>query len=282
LGPEFLTPATVAEALRDLAGEGAVAVGGGTQVALLLRQGLIAPGRLVWLGRIAGLRGVAAQPDGSLAIGAATTLAEIAASPAVRSAHPMLAEAASHVGNPRVRAVATLGGHLVHADPRQDLPPVLVVLDAAVRLEAPGAEREVPLRELFAGPFETVMQPGQLLTRIAIPAAAPADQRAYVRFAPGSESDYPTVGVAARLRLDDGRVGSAAVALAGVHPTPLLLDLSDLAGRPPDAAAFEAAGSVAAAACEPVSDQRGSAAYKRAMAALWTARALERLLAATG
>jgi carbon-monoxide dehydrogenase medium subunit len=279
LAPEFLAPVTVAEALRDLAGDDAIAVGGGTQVGLLVRQGLIAPGRLVWLGRIGELRGVAVEPDGGLSIGAGATLAEIASSPEVRSAHPMLAEAASRVGNPRVRAVATLGGHLVHADPRQDLPPVLLALDAVARVEAGGGQRTVPLRDFFTGPFETALGPGELLTRIAAPAASPADRSAYVRFAPGSESDYATVGVAARLRVDSGVVRGGAVGLAGVHPRPLLVDLSGLAGDPPGSEAFEAAGAAAAAACDPASDHRGSAGYKRAMVALWTTRALESLLA---
>jgi carbon-monoxide dehydrogenase medium subunit len=279
LAAEFTTPATVAEALQDLAVASAVAVGGGTQVGLLVKNGLIAPSRLVWLGRIDELQGVAVEPDGSLAIGAATTLAEIAASPAVRSAHQVLAEAASRVGNPRVRAVATLGGHLVHADPRQDLPPVLLALGAGARLEAAGAERRVPLRDFFRGPFETAIVPGEVLTRIVVPAASPGDRSVYVRFAPGSESDYATVGVAARLRVDTGLVRGGAVALTGVHPRPLLVDLADLAGRPPSRKAFESVGTDAAAACDPASDQRGSAAYKRAMVALWTTRALETLLA---
>ena len=279
--PEFLAPATVAEALRELAAEDAIAVGGGTQVGLLARQGLIAPARLVWLGRIEGLRGVAVEPDGRLSIGAATTLAEIAASPAVRSAHPALAGAAARVGNPRVRAVATLGGHLVQADPRQDLPPVLLALDASVRLQSAAGERRIALREFFAGPFETALAPGEVLTGVLVPVAAPGDRSAYLRFTPGSEGDYPTVGVAARLRLEEGVVRSAAVGLAGVHPRALLVELPELVDRVPDREAVRAAAATAAAACDPASDQRGSAAYKRAMTALWSARALERLLALT-
>src|SRR5215467_6099798 len=187
LAADFTAPATVAEALRDLAAGGAVAVGGGTQVGLLVRNGLIAPDRLVWLGRIDELRGLAVEPDGALVIGAATTLAEIASSPAARSAHPALAEAASRVGNPRVRAVATLGGHLVQADPRQDLPPVLLALDAAVRLQSAAGERRIALREFFAGPFETALAPGEVLTGVLVPVAAPGDRSAYLRFTPGSE-----------------------------------------------------------------------------------------------
>jgi carbon-monoxide dehydrogenase medium subunit len=277
LGPDFHAPATVAEALRELEDRGAIAVGGGTQVGLLARHGLIRPSRLVWLGRLDELRGAVVEPDGSLVIGAGTTLAAIAAATTVRTSHPMLADAAARVGNPRVRAVATLGGHLVHADPRQDLPPVLLALGAVVRLRSSRAEREVPLRDFFLGPFETVVGEGELLTQVRVPPAARGRRSRYVRFTPASENDYPTVGVAACLELDGGDVRRAVVGLGGVGSRPLLLDLGELAGRPARPDAFEAAGEAAAAACDPSSDPRGSAAYKRAMARLWTARTLTAL-----
>lgn len=266
---------TLEEALQALEPEGAIAVGGGTQVGLLARHRLIEPSRLVWLGRVGGLQGCSLEADGSLSIGATTTLAEIATSPAVRSAHPILAEAASRVGNPRVRAVATLGGHLVHADPRQDLPPVLLALGAVVRLRGQEGERRLPVREFFRGPFETALPPGALLTGVSVPPAPAAARATYVRFAPASESDYPTVSVAAACELDGYRVRRAVLGLAGVHGRPLLVELPELGtGRE----AVEAAGAAGAAACDPVTDQRGSAAYKRAMAALWSRRAMSALL----
>lgn len=275
MDPEFTVPASLEEAVSDLERDGAVAVGGGTQVGLLVRQGLIEPSLLVWLGRIPGLREIRTDADGSLLIGAAATLAEIAASPPVRSAHPMVARAASHVGNARVRAVATLGGHLVHADSRQDLPPCLLVLAAEVRLLGRMGTRDVPLRDFFRGPFETAIQDGELLVRVKIPPTPQHTRCSYLRFTPGSSNDYPTVGVAALTDLDGRTTRRAAVGLGGVSSRPLLVELPQLAGRPLDAAAVVAAGQAAATACDPASDQRGSAAYKRAMARLWTERALQ-------
>ena len=274
MDPEFTVPASLEEALGDLERDGAVAVGGGTQVGLLVRQRLIEPSLLVWLGRVAGLREIQTDPDGSLLIGAAATLAEIAASPLVRSVQPMVVRAASQVGNARVRAVGTLGGHLIHADPRQDLPPCLLVLAAEVRLLGRKGTRDMPLRDFIRGPFETAIQDGELLIRVKIPASPEPTRCCYLRFTPRTSNDYPTVGVAALAEFDAGATRRAAVGLGGVAPRPLLVDLPQLAGRPLDATALAAAGQAAATACDPVSDQRGSAGYKRAMVRLWTERAL--------
>jgi carbon-monoxide dehydrogenase medium subunit len=274
LSPDFRRPATLDQALDELREEGAVAVGGGTQVALLTKHGLLTPSRLVWLGGVAELRGIAAGAGGELVIGGATSLADIAASPAVRARHAALAEAAAGVGNARVRSVATLGGHLAHADPRQDLPPVLLALDAVAEVRSAHVRREVALAELFIGPFETALVDGELVTAVRLP-ALPAEARVrYRRFTPGSENDYPTVGVAARLEAENGAIRRAALALAGVDARPLRLDLPQLQGQPVGREAWEVAGEAAAAACDPTSDQRGSAAYKRAMARLWTVRTL--------
>lgn len=274
MDPEFTRPGTVEEALADLGSEGAIAVGGGTQVALLTKHGLVEPSRLVWLGRVGGLAGIS-SPDGAVVIGAGTTLAEIAGSSAVRAPFPALARAAGQVGNARVRAVATLAGHLVHADPRQDLPPVLLVLDATVRVAGPGGEREVPLSEFFVGLFETALRDGELVTSVRVPPVPDGAGVAYLRFTPGTDNDYPTVGVAARVSVVDGVVRDAAVGLGGVDARPLRVELPSLAGQPAGPAAWHEAGDVAAGACDPSSDQRGSAGYKREMARLWTARALE-------
>ena len=274
MDPDFAIPSSLDDAVRYLEHDGAVAVGGGTQVGLLLRQGLIEPSRLVWLGRVAGLREIQRDGDGSLLIGSAATLADIAVSPLVRSAQPMVARAAALIGNPRVRVVGTLGGHLAHADPRQDLPPCLLVLAAEVRLLGRKGTRDVPLRAFFRGPFETAIQDGEVLIQVRIPASPEHTRGCYKRFTPGTSNDYPTVGVAAVAEIEDGTTRRAAVGLGGVAPRPLLVDLPQLAGRPLDATALKSAGQAAATACDPASDQRGSAGYKRAMVRLWTERAL--------
>ncbi len=273
---EFLAPATIEEALDALREDGALALGGGTRVGILIRHGLVEADRLVWLGRVEGLRGITAVDD-ALEIGAGVTLAEIADSALVRDRHPALAAAAARVGNPRVRSVATLGGHLAHADPRQDLPPVLLALDAVATARGLRGERQVPLADLFLGPFDTSLAEGELLTRVRIPAAPPARRSGYVRFTPGSETDYPTVSVAACLELEDGVVRRLVLGLGGVAGRPLRVEPPELVGRPAGPELFAAAANAAVRASDPTSDQRGSAGYKQAMVGLWTRRALASL-----
>lgn len=272
---EFAAPATLEEALAELAAPEAVVLAGGTSLVLLLKSRLITPRRVVWLGRVAGLRGIEVSA-GELVIGAMTALAEVAASQEVGRLLPALAQAARVVGNPRVRAVATVGGALAHADPRQDLPPALLALGAVVRLRSPAGERRLPLSALFKGPFETAVRDGELLTAVEVPAPAAGQRSLYLRFMPASREDFPTVGVAVRVVSRDGVVVDAALALAGVAPVPLLV--------PQAAEVLRQAGPAAVAelaerACDPSDDQRGSASYKRAMARVWSRRALAAALA---
>lgn len=275
----FSAPATVRDAVAQLAESGDVlAMGGGTSVVLLLKHGLAGPRKIVWLTRIPGLRHLEARPDGSLSIGAMTTLRELAASGAVRGSAPVLAEAAGKVGNPRVRSVATLGGALAHGDPRQDVPPVLLALEATVRIAGPSGERDVPVAHFHTGFMETVLAPGEIVTRVVLPPARGRRAR-YARFTPGSEDDYPTVSAAASvIRAGDGRVARAVLALGGAGPTPLLIPEAERLSGAPGAGDVEAVAAAAEAAAEPVADQRGSARYKKAMARVWAQRVLQACL----
>ncbi|MGH9057157.1 MAG: FAD binding domain-containing protein [Acidimicrobiales bacterium] len=273
--PRFAAPGTVDEAVDLLREEGALALSGGTSLALLLGQGLIEPNALVWLGRIPELRRVTDAGD-HLRIGATVTLREVARHPAVRSALPALARAAGHVGNPRIRAVATVGGALAHADPRQDLPPALVALDATLVTRGPTGFRTLPIGDLATGWMETALHAGELITEVRVPIVAET-RSVYLRYTPGSAADYPTVGAAAAVtRGEDRAVAAARLALAGVGPTVVdVLEAASLAGHgdpPPEAIA--AVASAAASRAHPVGDRLGTAGYKRAMAAVWARRAL--------
>jgi aerobic carbon-monoxide dehydrogenase medium subunit len=244
--PAFVAPATVPQALAALRAEGALAVAGGTSIGLLLGQSLIEPSVLVWLGRIPSLREMGF--DGAdLRVGAAVTLLELSRHPDVRSSLQALAEAAGTVGNARVRALATVGGALAHADPRQDLPAALVALGAIAEI--------------------TVI---------------PRQHSVYLRFTPGSVADYPTVAAAAcASRNPDGTLGSVALSLAGVDRTVLTVpESASLVGqRAPSEASLAAVADAAASRAQPVADRLGSVAYKRAMAAVWARRALAACLA---
>ncbi len=276
----FVAPTTVVEALGALRADGALAVGGGTAVGLLLGHSLIDPRVLVWLGRIPALRRITADGAG-LRIGAAVTLRELSRHPAVRSALAALATSAALAGNPRIRSVATVGGALAHADPRQDLPPALLALGAVVEITGQDRSRTVPVDGLATGVMETVLQPGELITAVRIP-VLPGLRSVYLRFTPGSTADYPTVAAAASARRDArGRLLSVTLSLGAVGPTVLAVpEAAALAGeRTPSAASVAAVADAAARRARPVATRLGSAAYVRAMAAVWARRALTACLA---
>lgn len=280
---EFAQPRTVAEAARLASEPGALVVAGGTAVGVLLRQGFVEPDRLVWIGRIPELRGVEVTPGGDLRVGAAVTLDELALSPVVLERCPMLVQAARAVGNARVRAVATVGGAVAHADPRQDLLPPLLAADASVRVAGDQGVRAVRLRDgFFRGLLETGLAPGELVTAVCLP--SPGERvEGYERFTPASMDDYPTVSVAARVRLEPtGEVASSAVAVGGAGSTPVVAAeaVGVLAGRRPTSDVVAEAARAVGAAVDPTDDERGSARYKAAMAQAVTRRLLARILAA--
>jgi carbon-monoxide dehydrogenase medium subunit len=277
----FSTPTSVEDAIAELAGEDALAVGGGTSIALMLKNRLIEPERLVYLGKVPGLSGISETDSGEIRLGATTTLRELNRSALVQSKLPSLAQAAGQVGNPRVRAVATLGGAVVHGDPRQDLPPVLLSLGARARIVGAEGAREVPFSEFFFGFMETATGEDELVTEVTVPVEDGARSR-YTRFTPGSEDDYPTVGVAVSIVVSAGGIVELArIALGGVDGMAILAtDATDLLiGARPDADLIAAVAAAAASAANPSDDQRGSESYKRAMVEVWTRRTLNACLA---
>lgn len=273
----FTAPTSVADALGELTDENVLAVGGGTSIALMLKNRLIEPDGLVYLGKIPGIHGISEPIADVIRIGATTTLLELIHSPVINTAIPALSFAASRVGNPRVRSVATIGGAIIHGDPRQDLPPVLLALGATAHIVGPTGERDVPLSQFFLGFMESAAGEDELVTEVTVPKVA--NQRAfYSRFTPGSDDDYPTVGVAVALQTAaDGTIESARIALGGVDGTAkLATDAATLLiGHRPTDELFAAAAESAAMASNPSDDQRGSESYKRAMVDVWTRRTLK-------
>jgi carbon-monoxide dehydrogenase medium subunit len=272
----FTAPTTIEAAVADLADEGSMALGGGTSVAILLKNGIIDAEQLVYLGRIPDLSGITTRSDGTIRIGATTTLHDVSRSAVIRAELPVLAYAAEQIGNPRVRAVATVGGAVVHGDPRQDLPPVLLALEARVGVVGPRGGREIPVSEFFLGFMEVALDEDELVVEILVP-PDPVRRAIYTRFTPGSDDDYPTVGVAVAVTLaPDGTAARARIALGGVASTAMLAHdaARRLEGQTPDTELIAAVAAAAAAELSPSDDQRGSADYKRAMVELWTRRTL--------
>ncbi len=262
--------------------EDAHLMAGATALVLLMRQGLVRPSVVISL-RDAGLGGIRREADGSLWLGATTTIREAEESADVRAHCGALAEAFGHVATVRVRDQATVGGNLAHADPAQDPPPMLLALGAEAELARyGGARRRVPLDELLVGLFETSIEPGEVMTGVRVPPLAAGTRAAYVKFLPRTEDDYATVSVAAVVRVTDGTIADARIALGSVGQTALRARRAEEALRGVPAAGAD--GRIAEIAAlvrdeiDPIDDIRGSAAYKREMARVWTQRAVRSLL----
>ena len=281
-------PATSVEDALDMLGrygEDARVVAGGTAMVVLLKSGLVRPAVLVGIMNIPGLDPIRMGADGSLEIGAVATLRAVELDPLVRKGAVALGSAVERVATVRVRNQATLGGCVVHADPAQDPPPMLLALDASVVLEGAGTRRSVPLNEFYLDLFETAIRRDEILTAIVIPPPSLGARFTYVKFLPRTVDDFATVSVAVRLDVAaDGTIEDIRIALGGANSVPFRATSAEAAlrGRRPDPAAIDDAAALARDEAEPFPDVRGSAAYKREMVRVWVARALTSLAQPAG
>ncbi|HET7700062.1 MAG TPA: xanthine dehydrogenase family protein subunit M [Candidatus Limnocylindria bacterium] len=269
-----------AHALLERHGDDATVLAGGTAFTLLLRQGLIRPGHVVALRRIAGASAIDADAHGGVSIGALATHTAVQRSDRITAAWPELADAVAKVATVRVRNQATLGGSVAHADPASDAPVMLCALAAQVVVTtADAGSRRVPIEELFVDTFTTTLGPAELIRSIEIPARPAGAAAVYRKYTLRSADDYACVSVGALADLGGGVFGGLRLFLGGVGPTPMRARSVEraLAGTRVDARAIADAAALARDDVDPQSDTRGSAAYKREMARVWTERALRAL-----
>ena len=276
LGPLVIhQPKTAVEAsrLRADLGDDAAIYAGGSELLLVMKEGLGRWQHLIDVKGIGALRELSDTPDG-LAIGAAVTHRELERSPALRRRFPLLAEMEAQVANVRVRNVGTLGGNLCFAEPHSDPATALLVHEARVVVSGPSAERTVPIGEFIAGSYETTLGADEILVRIEVPPPPAGAAGAYVKF---GYHERPTVGVAVLLVCAGAAVRAARVAVGCLGPAPSRLPRLEarLAGM--SLAAVEAgvdARDGGFADLDVVSDLHGSAEYKREVAAVLASRAL--------
>lgn len=278
---DYLEPESVGAAIGLLQerGDEAHPVAGGASLILMLRQQLITPKVLVGLRRIPELRGMTAGDDGSLTIGATTTHRMLERDPKVAGYEPGLAAAFGEVATVRIRNQGTIGGNLAHADPAQDPPPILMALDAVVRVAGAEGERDIPIDELFVDYFETSLQPAELITTVVLPPRPGGASAVYVKYLPGSRDDYATVAVAVSGTQRQERWTDLRVACGAAGPVPLRIAAAEraLEGGTLDDETIDEACNLVGETVDPIADIRGSADYKREMAMVWTGRALRRL-----
>ncbi|MEU4245679.1 xanthine dehydrogenase family protein subunit M [Actinoplanes sp. NPDC026619] len=210
-------------------------------------------------------------------IGALTRHRELLESDELAAAFPIFRDAERVIADPVVRNRGTLGGSLCQADPSEDLSAVCTTLDAACVIRGPGgAERVVSMEEFHVGPYETAVGDGEILTEIRIPRRA-GHGSAYEKVERRA-GDWAVVSAGSAVWLADGKILDARVGLAAVGPnTTGIPEISDtIRGQVPGEDVYAAAGAIAARSCDPATDQRGSADYKRHLADELTRRTLRK------
>ena len=281
---DYHDPATVEEALALLArhGDGARVLAGGQSLMPMLNFRLARPAHVIDLNRVAGLDAIAGAEDGGLDIGALARQRALERSGLVAARCPLMAQAMPLVGHSQIRARGTLGGSLAHADPAAELPAVAVALDARLTLASARGRRTVAAEDFFVAALTTSLAPDEILTGVSFP-PWPARAGASVQEVAIRRGDFALGGVAATLTLDErGRVGAARIVCFGVGPRPARAHAAEasLAGATPSPPAFAEAGRLAAAGVDPAADIHASAAYRKRLAGVLTARALTASLAA--
>ncbi len=277
---EYRAPRTLEEALAHLRefGEDARPLAGGTALVLMMRQRLVRPACLVDLRHIKDLCRLRAA-NGSLIIGPCVTHREVETNPLVRKKLPVLAETYHHVATIRIRNLATVGGGLAHADPNQDPPVTLLALGARARARGPHGERQIPLDNFFTDYYQTSLAPGELLTGVTVPVPGPRTGCAFLKFLPRTADDYATVAAAACVTLDASgrRCADVRIGLGCVGATPLRARAAEdvIRGQALTDELLRAAGEAAKRGLDPIGDHRGSAQYKREMAAVFLGRAVK-------
>jgi carbon-monoxide dehydrogenase medium subunit len=278
---EYLQPKELGETLQLLgsfAGKAKV-LAGGTDLVLLLQQGLVKPSHVIDISNVQGLNYIR-EENGYIKIGATTKMRDIETSKIVKSTVPMLAEAAQLVGEIGVRNIATLGGNLVNASPAADSAPPLLVLDASLKIRKAKSERTIKLCDFFLHVKKTVLEPEELVTEVTVPIPPQRSGGAFFRLAKRGGNVISIVSAAAMITLS-GRVCSVArIAMGSVAPTPIRTRSAEkiLEGAEPTEERIRAASEKALEEIKPISDLRASADYRKEASKVYVRRAIQEAL----
>jgi carbon-monoxide dehydrogenase medium subunit len=276
---EYHEPQSLVEACKltaELRGKAKV-LAGGTDLIVNMKKRVVLPKHVVSLSRIKDLKGFESGKK-TLKIGACLTVSDLEASPEIRKTLGALRGAASVLGSPLIRNLATVGGNLVTARPAADLPPPLMAYGAKVVLKNGSGKRTVSLDEFFKAPGQSVMGPAEILVQILVDRPPVHSGAAYIKLGVRKSLEISLVNVASFIHLDrpDGVIRSARIVLGAVAPTPMRALSAEklLLGEKPSEALFARAGEAAAKDCRAIDDFRGTAEYRRAMVAVFTKRTL--------
>ena len=284
---EYYEPASIPEAVQILsaAGDGARVLAGGTDLVVDMKMGRMRPSTVVNLKGISGLSGVE-DDEGGTRIGALTKVTDVEASTLVQRRHPALAQAASVLASPPVRALATIGGNVGRASPASDLGPALIVHDARASVTGVEGTRDELVEDLYVEPGATSLVPSDIITHFTLPQPPPGFGSAHVKLGKrGSGTDIALAAVSASVVIGSaGEILDCRIALASLGPTPFraMATESLLRSELPTEALLAAAADTASGEAEPIDDMRASASYRTILARVLTLRALRGALESVG
>ncbi|MDP9827927.1 FAD binding domain-containing protein [Kineosporia succinea] len=262
--------------LLDRLGDTARLVAGGHSLLPMMKLRLANFDYLIDINDLHAELGHITVEPGRIRIGAMTRHRELLESPDLRQHFPIFADAERVIADPVVRNRGTLGGSLCQADPSEDLSAVCTTLGASCVIRGLDGERVVPMEDFHRGPYETAVGDAEMLTEVHFP-LRPGGSSAYEKVERRA-GDWAVVSAGAAVWLQNGVMTDARVGLAAVGPdTAGLPEISQaLRGREPSEALYEEAGDIAARSCDPATDTRGSADYKRHLAKELTRRTLRK------
>jgi carbon-monoxide dehydrogenase medium subunit len=267
---QYVAPRTIDEAISAFAAAGSAGriLAGGTDLLVQMRSGLVRPGVIIDIKKIAETTTIEETAEGGFRIGAAVPGAVLAEHPRFGRIWPGVLEAVNLIGSTQVQGRASAGGNLCNASPAADSVPAMVAAGAIVTVRGPGGRRQIKVEDVAAGPGRTTLAPGEIVLSFTLPPKPPGSGDAYLRMIPRTEMDIAVVGCGVSLTITDGICTAARVAIGAVAPTVLLVEAAGkaLAGSRLDAAALDVAAAACRAACRPIDDKRGTIAYRTTVA----------------
>jgi xanthine dehydrogenase iron-sulfur cluster and FAD-binding subunit A len=276
---DYYQPQTLKEAFSHMEKcEGrAKYIAGGTDILVKMKQRAIQPEALVSLRGISALSNI--SHNGGLSLGSMTPIRELEGDPVIVQEYPALAKAASLLANPQVRNVATVGGNLCNAAPSADCAPPLLVMQAILKLQGPGGEREVSIDKFFTGPGDNCMEPGEALTHIHIPKKANHTGMAFLKVGRVAQ-DIAVVNAAALLVVDKKRCVECRLAVGAVAPVPVRLRNVEklIEGEEIGPELLDRVSQMVEQAVSPITDVRSTQEYRRIMSGVLIKRAIVQAL----
>ena len=279
---DYVKAASIEEASKIAAEKGnkGVIMAGGTDVILLLKEKVIPADTVIDIKGIEGLEGIEFVEGEGIKIGALTKLFDIQTSDIVKEKMPALADAAHYVASAQIRRKGTMVGNICNASPSADTAPILLAMDAKVKVQNGQDTREIKIADFFKGVKKTVLTPGDIVTGIEVPELKKNEGSAYFKHSVRKAMDLAIVGVAAWIKMDGSKVADCRITMGGVGITPLRAKKAEqsLIGNEITDEILEQVGTMASTECSPISDVRASAEYRTDMVRVCTKRAIKKAI----